>query len=53
MTTIINHTENNVFTIEPIGYYGGDEELRSIGVLPSIGHRKETGLGVLARKVLV
>lgn len=39
--------------IEPRGDDGGDEELRAVGVLSSVGHGKETGLGVLQLEVLV
>lgn len=42
-----------MFTIEPVSYHGGDEELGTVGVLSSIGHGKKSGLCVLASKVLV
>lgn len=42
-----------MLSIEPGGSNSGDEELRSIGVSTSVGHRELTRLGVLQRKVLV
>lgn len=42
-----------MFTIEPASYSGGDEELRSIGVLASIGHGKQTDFGVFELEVFV
>lgn len=35
------------------GDNGGDEELRSVGVLAGVGHGEETLLGVLELEVLV
>jgi hypothetical protein len=32
---------------------GGDEELRSIGVLSSVGHAEKANLGVLQLEVLI
>lgn len=46
-------TEHDVSTIEPRGGDSGDEELRTIGVLASVSHRKDTGLGVLEGEVLI
>lgn len=46
-------TEDDVGTIEPRGDDGGDEELGSVGVLSSVGHGKETGLGVLKVEVFI
>jgi len=42
-----------MLAIEPASGYGGDEELRSVGVRSSISHREKAGLGVLAREVLI
>ena len=46
-------TEDDVGTIEPRGGDSGDEELRAVGVLASVGHRELTGTGVLDPEVLV
>lgn len=46
-------TEDDVSTIEPRGYNGGNEELRAVGVLSSVSHGQKTGLGVLELEVLV
>ena len=35
------------------GRTSGDEELGSVGVLPGVGHREETRLGVLQLEVLI
>jgi hypothetical protein len=42
-----------VRAIEPRGHHGGDEELGSVGVFPSIGHGQNTRLCVLELKVLI
>ena len=42
-----------MFTIEPGGYSGGDEELRSIGVLSSIGHGKQADFRVFDLEVFI
>lgn len=39
--------------VKPVGNDGGDEELRAVGVLASVGHRKQTGAVVLELEVLV
>ena len=46
-------TEDDVSAIEPRCDDGGDEELRAVGVLASVSHGQETGLGVLQLEVLV
>jgi len=48
-----NLSENDVLAIEPRGDDGGDEELGSVGVRSSVGHREKSGLGVLELEVLV
>jgi len=45
--------EDNVFAIEMTWSRGGDEELRSIGILSCIGHTEKTNLGVLELEVLI
>lgn len=40
-------------TIEPRGNDGGDEELRTVGVLSSVSHGEDTRLGVLELEVLI
>ena len=51
--TLDDLTEDDVGAVEPGGGDGGDEELRAVGVLASVGHRQLTGLGVLQLEVLV
>ncbi|KNC33742.1 hypothetical protein FF38_09079 [Lucilia cuprina] len=46
-------TEDNVFVVQPSGLDGTDEELRTVGVGSSIGHRQNTGTGVLQGEVLI
>lgn len=46
-------TEDNVLTIQPTSLDGGDEELRSIGILTRVGHRQETGTSVAKLEVLI
>lgn len=53
MLTINNGTEYDMFTIEPGGLNGRDEELGSIGVGSSVGHGHDTGSGVLEGEVLI
>jgi hypothetical protein len=45
--------EDDVAAIKPRGDDGGDEELRAVGVLASVGHGEETLLGVLELEVLI
>ena len=49
----IERTEDDVGTIEPGSYDGGDEELRAVGVLASVSHGEDTGLRVLELEVLI
>jgi hypothetical protein len=40
-------SEDDVLAVEPRSDDGGDEELGSVGVGSSVGHREKSGLGVL------
>ena len=42
-----------MLAIEPRASHSGNEELRAVGVGPSIGHAQKVGLGVLELKVLI
>jgi hypothetical protein len=46
-------SKNYVLAIEPLGNYGGDEELASICVRSRVGHAKEEGASVLQFEVLI
>jgi len=46
LVTLDNFAEDNVFAVEVWCGRGRDEELRAIGVGPTIGHRQEVLLGV-------
>lgn len=46
-------TEDDVLSVEPRGHNSRDEELRAVGTGSGVGHGEETGLVVLALKVLV
>ena len=46
-------TEHNVLTVEPRRGDSGDEELRTVGVLASVGHGQQALLRVLELEVLV
>ena len=48
-----NRSENDVPAVQPRCLHGGDEELGSVGVGPSVGHRQDTRTGVLQDEVLV
>lgn len=45
--------EDDVASIQPAGLLGGDEELRSVGVLASVGHAQPAGAIVLQLEVLI
>lgn len=50
----INHfAEDDVLSVEPVTGHEGDEELGAVGVLASVGHGEEIGLGVLDLEVLI
>jgi hypothetical protein len=51
--TLFDFSEDDVLSIEPRARNGGDEELGSVGVGSSIGHREQSRLGVLVDKVLI
>lgn len=42
-----------MLVIEPCRLHGADEELRSVGVGASVGHRQDAGAGVLQAEVLI
>jgi hypothetical protein len=46
-------TKDDVCAVEPRSHDSGDEELRAVRVLTSIGHGEDTGLGVLELEVLI
>ena len=46
-------SEDNVSSIEPWGLDRGEEKLRAIGVLASVGHREPTSAVVLELEVLI
>lgn len=46
-------TEDDVLAVQPGAGNGGDEELRSVGVLASVSHGQEVGLVVSVEEVLV
>lgn len=50
---LLDLSKDGVLTIQPAADNGGDEELGSIGVGSSIGHRQETWGGVLQLEVLI
>jgi hypothetical protein len=43
LVVVNNTSENDVLSVQPRGLNGGDEELGSVGVGSSVGHRQETG----------
>lgn len=45
--------KDDVLVIKPSGLDSGDEELRSVGVGTSVGHRHDAGSGVLQGEVLI
>lgn len=45
--------EDGVLAIEPGSGHEGDEELRAIGVLASVGHAQHARLSVVQHKVLI
>ena len=46
-------SEHDMLPIQPGGLHSGDEELRSVGVAPGIGHGQPAGSEVLQLEVLV
>lgn len=51
--TLNDLTEDNMLSVQPGGDNSGNEELRTVGVGTSIGHRQQTGLVVLQDEVLI
>lgn len=48
-----NLAEDNVTSVQPAGLLRGNEELRTVGVLASIGHAQPAGAIVLQLEVLI
>lgn len=46
-------TENNVLVIEEVAFGASYEKLTTVGVLPTVGHRKQTGSFMLQQEALV
>lgn len=46
-------TEDDVSIVEPAGDDSGDEELRAVGVVSSVGHGQKTWLRVCSFEILV
>lgn len=42
-----------MLVVQPCRLHGADEELRSVGVCTSVGHRQDAGAGVLQTEVLI
>jgi hypothetical protein len=57
LSTSYTYTEHfskdDVFSVEPRGLFGGDEELGSVGVLSGVGHGQPAGTEVLQLEVLI
>merc|ERR1712137_101621 len=51
--TIDHLTKHGMLAVQPRSLHSGDEELRSVGVGSSVGHREKVFLSVLQSKVLV
>merc|ERR1711997_347833 len=51
--TVEHLSKHDMLPIQPLGLDSGDEELRAVGVLASIGHRQPAGALVLQSEVLV
>jgi len=45
--------EHDMLTVEPVGLYSSDEELRAVGVGASIGHGEQEGPVVLQLEILI
>ena len=45
--------KHNVLAVQPRAGNGGDEELRAVGVLASVGHRQQSGHVVSLLEVLI
>lgn len=53
VVTVSHLTKDNVLTVQPWAGNSGDEELRTVGVWTSVGHRQQTWSVVGLGKVLV
>lgn len=42
-----------MLTVQPLGLDGAKEELRAVGVSASVGHRQDSGTGMLQSEILV
>lgn len=51
--TLDNTAEDDVAVIQPRGLHGGDEELGTVGVGTSVGHRHDARAGVPQDEVLI
>lgn len=53
LLTLQQLAENSVLPIQPRAFHKGNEELRTVGVGPSVGHGQKEGLVMFKLKILV